>query len=82
MGFHHFHLGLNIVSGHLDRTEDVMFAAVKRDHFEALGIFSHEVFESNAPNAMPVERQRLWYLYEDRLARGAVPGDLLVGTGV
>ncbi len=82
MGFHHFHLGLNVVNGHVDRTDDVLFAAVSRETFEALGIFDHDVFESDAPNAMPAERRRLWNLYEDRLASGAVLDGLLVGTGV
>jgi len=82
MGFHHFHLGRIMVNGHIDRTNEVLFAFVSRDDFEVLGIFNHDVFKTNSPNPMAVERKRLWNLYEDRLARRAAPGSLLVGSGI
>lgn len=65
-GFHHFHLNMEIQSTGLSkRTDDVLFALVSRDTFRAIGIFSHNVFESldNSGN-ITNERKRIWKLHE------------------
>jgi len=80
MGLHHFHLGMTIEkAGHASRTDDVLFASVSRDVFEVIGIFNHEVFENEDPNAMTSERERLWKIYDARQKRGALPGSLIIG---
>ena len=80
MGLHHFHLGMTIEkAGHVTPTDDVLFASVSRDVFEVIGIFNHEVFENDDPNAMTTERKRLWEIYEARQNRGALPGSLVIG---
>jgi len=67
MGLHHFHLGLNKESrGHMNRTNEVLFAYVTRDEFEVLGLFNHEVFEHKDDNIMTAERERLWGIYTER----------------
>ena len=44
MGYHHFHLGTKIEpKGHVERTNEVLFAKVSRDTFSAIGIFGHSV---------------------------------------
>lgn len=61
---HHFHLGLTMVNGHIDRTDDVLFAAVDRDRLEPLALFDHDVFEMEALT-ITSERERLWDLGEN-----------------
>jgi hypothetical protein len=70
MGYHHFHLGTAIQKrGHVDRTDDLIFAEVHRDTFKVIAIFGHEVFEQNS-----TERMRLWSVHEEIVFRGAPAG--------
>lgn len=73
---HHFHLGLAMVNDHIDRTDDVLFAAVDRDQLVPLALFDHTVFEMEATTMTP-ERERLWRLGEDYV--GGFGG--VTGTG-
>jgi hypothetical protein len=76
MGFHHFHLGTTIQKrGHVDRTDELIFAEVHRDTFKLIAIFGHEVFEQNS-----TERMRLWSVHEEIAFRG-VPAGSAVVTG-
>jgi hypothetical protein len=78
-GFHHFHLGTTLeTAGHIQRTDDVMFAAVSREHFYVIGIFDHKVFDEATTNAMPTERAALWQASQDFLARS---GSSIGGVG-
>jgi hypothetical protein len=80
MGLHHFHLGLTFeATGHIKRTCEVLFASVKRDTFEILGLFDHSAFEHPNDGAMTPERVKLWTLYQKREAAGALPGQFWVG---
>jgi hypothetical protein len=74
MGYHHFHLGAKVQKrGHVDRTDDVIFAQVHRDSFKAIAIFDHNVFDENS-----TERMRLWAVHESIVFRGLPPGSAVV----
>jgi len=75
-GFHHFHLNMSVQeSGLSERTDDVLFAFVSRDEFQAIGIFDHDVFESADNNGiMNSERSRMWDLHEKHITFGMEPG--------
>lgn len=74
MGFHHFHLGTATQKrGHVDRTDDLIFAEVRRDTFKVIAIFGHDVFDKNS-----AERMRLWALHESIVFRGVAPGTVVV----
>lgn len=82
MGFHHFHLGLSMeAAGHIARTNEVIFAAVDRDCFHAIGLFDHSAFENEDPSVMTPERQRLWQTHEDWIAAGVSPGAFIISGG-
>ena len=49
-----------------DAHNDVLFASVSREKFEVIGIFNHNVFESNDSGSMAAERSQLWAIYEER----------------
>lgn len=76
-GLHHFHLGLTTVNGHIDRTDEVLFARVTRDTLEPLALFDHSVFDTDA-STMTSERERLWTLAEDHV--GSLGGVTTAGT--
>jgi hypothetical protein len=74
MGYHHFHLGAKVQNrGHVDRTDDVIFAQVHRDSFKAIAIFDHDVFDQNS-----TERMRLWAVHESMVFRGVPSGSAVV----
>jgi hypothetical protein len=76
MGFHHFHLGGAMQKrGHVDRTDDLIFAEVSRDAFKVIAIFDHEVFENGS-----AESQRLWAFHESIIARGVAPGTFVTSA--
>lgn len=80
MGFHHFHLGMTQeAAGHIQRTNEVLFALVSRNEFEVVGLFTHDAFERDAQGNMSPERRRLWSTYERRLAEGRLPGEMYIG---
>ena len=74
MGFHHFHLGTTKQKrGHVDRTDDLVFAEVGRDTFRVIAIFGHDVFEKSS-----AERMRLWSVHDEVAFRGVAPGSVVV----
>lgn len=76
MGFHHFHLGTTTQKrGHVDRTDDLIFAEVRRDTFKVIAIFDHDVFDKGS-----AERMRLWALHESIITRGIAPGTAMVSA--
>jgi hypothetical protein len=78
-GMHHFHLGTRFEpTGHIARTDDVLFAAVSRSDFSVVGIFDHKVFEDPLPT-MTAERARLWQTYENLQAAAQGPGQASIG---
>lgn len=78
MGFHHFHLGEKVeAAGHVERTDDVLFARVSREDFTAIGIFNHSVFEPTG-DEMSDERKRLWKIFDDHTSRGVPPGSVVI----
>lgn len=80
MGLHHFHLGMEKEkSGHMKRTNEVIFASVSCEYFDIIGLFNHTVFEYQEDDTLTQERQKLWETYEARQARGALPGQLSIG---
>ncbi|MCG9714166.1 hypothetical protein L1D40_10245 [Shewanella insulae] len=84
LGFHHFHLDMNVQStGLSNRSDDVLFAFVSRDNFHAIGIFDHDVFESvdNSGN-MTSERKRMWSLHEKHATLGMEPGSVYMGNPI
>jgi|ERR1700730_11639224 len=78
MNCHHFHLGHNVERrGHVERTENVLFADVTREEFTVVGIFDHSVFERDTP-----ERRRLWELHDRISFRGHPPGAVLFNAAI
>lgn len=76
MGYHHFHLGTNVQKpGHVDRTDDLIFAEVRRNTFNVIAIFDHEVFNPNS-----AERSRLWSVHDQVTYRGVAPGSVMVSA--
>lgn len=82
MGFHHFHLGTVLESkGHVNRTDDVLFARVTREEFTASGIFDHSVFEPTGEE-MSEERKRLWAIFDKHTCRGVPPGSFVIASPI
>jgi len=82
MGYHHFHLGSKIEKkGFVTRTNDELFAAVSREHFDVIGIFDHSVFDEN-DQVMTPERERLWDLFIASRTRGSPPGSPMLLSGI
>ncbi|MDH4186086.1 MAG: hypothetical protein OEV08_03730 [Nitrospira sp.] len=82
MGFHHFHLGEKVeAAGHVERTDDVLFARVSREYFTAIGIFNHSVFEP-AGDEMSDERKRLWKIFDEHTSRGVPPGSVVIPSHI
>lgn len=81
LGFHHFHLGALTAQGHADRNDEVLFAQVTRESFNAVAIFDHTVFEQ-ALTAMPSERERMWRIYDARVSLGRLPGVYLAANPI
>jgi hypothetical protein len=74
MGYHHFHLGTAVQRrGYVDRTDDLIFAEVRRDTFTVIAIFGHEVFENES-----AERRRLWSVHDQVAYRGLPPGSFVI----
>lgn len=85
MGYHHFHLSQSVESaGHAKRTNEVLFAQVKKDEFFAIGIFDHSVFESTdqTTNVMSIERDRLWRIFDQRNSIGREPSGVYVDSPI
>lgn len=80
MGFHHFHLGERLeFAGHVERTDDVLFAQVSREYFRAIGIFDHSVFEPKGEE-MSEERKRLWKIFDEHTTQGVPAGSVAVSS--
>ena len=74
MGYHHFHLGTKVQRrGHVDRTDDLIFAEVRRDTLSVIAIFGHEVFDPKS-----TERIRLWAAHDQVAFRGVPPGSVVI----
>lgn len=78
MGFHHFHLGTATQQrGHVDRTDDLIFAEVDRDNFKVIAIFNHDVFNKGS-----TERERLWAVHESIITRDVPAGSVVLGPTI
>lgn len=85
MGYHHLHLSQLIeAAGHAKRTDDVLFAHVTRDTFNAIGFFDHSVFEPTDSISQPMtaERERLCGIYDRRSSMGRKPGEVYVSNPI
>lgn len=85
MGYHHFHLSQVIeVAGYSKRTDEVLFAQVTKDRFNAIGHFDHSVFESTDSRSQTItaERERLWSIYEQRNSMGRKPGEVYIANPI
>lgn len=83
MGYHHFHLGENITSqGFADRTDDLLFARVTRDHFDVVATFDHSVFdqEVTGDREMSQERERLWRIFDEHSSHGLPAGSVYISS--
>jgi hypothetical protein len=70
MGYHHFHLETKVQKrGHIDRTDDLIFAEVQRDAFNVTAIFGHDVFDPST-----TERKWHWSVHEQVAFRCVPPG--------
>ena len=79
MGYHHLHLGTNVQTrGHVDRTDDLIFAEVQRDTFNVIAIFGHEVFDD--PNG--AERSRLRSVHDQVAYRDLPSGSFVLSAGI
>ncbi len=82
MGFHHFHLGAKVeAAGHVERTDDVLFARVSCEKFTAIGIFNHSVFGPTG-DEMSAERKRLWKIFDEHTGRGVPPGSVVIASSI
>lgn len=82
MGFHHFHLGTKReAAGHIERTDDVLFARVSREEFTAISIFDHSVFEPTG-DEMSDERKRLWEIFDEHTSRGVPLGSVVIPSPI
>lgn len=82
MGFHHFHLGNKVeAAGHVERTDDVLFARVSRQDFTTIGIFNHSVFDPTG-DEMSAERKRLWKIFDEHTGRGIPPGSVVIPSPI
>jgi len=78
MNYHHFHLGQVFEGcGHVQRTNNVLFAEVSREEFVVVGIFDHSVFVPRAN-----ERERLWELHDRIAIRGKPAGSIIVSAAI
>lgn len=83
MGFHHFHLGLEFEgNGHIERTDNLLFARVNRNRFEVIAIFDHSVFHTNSDGSMSAERTRLWTIFDKLCFLGAPAGSCVVSSPI
>lgn len=85
MNFHHFHLGTTTVAaGHVDRTNEVVFAEVTRDKFNLVAIVDHSVFEKidKVTKEMTAERDRLWDIFNKRSSQGMPPGSFYIPAAI
>jgi len=85
MGYHHLHLSQIIEkAGHAKRTDEVLFAQVTRDHFHAISLFDHSVFEisDHATQLITAERSRLWRIYERRNSIDRKPGAVYIQSPI
>lgn len=79
MGFHHFHLGMELdESGYIKRTGVVLFAYATRDEFDAIALLDHSVFAASSGGTMSEERKRLWRIFDDRVLKNAAPGEVFL----
>ena len=62
----------------MERTGEVLFACVTRDTLEILGLFDHSVFDWSVDESMTPERERLWAIRDEFLARRAQPGAIVL----
>ncbi|MFQ2034222.1 hypothetical protein ACK35Y_15010 [Aeromonas veronii] len=83
-GFHHFHLDMTVQhTGISVRTNEVLFAKVRRDEFHAVAIFDHSVFESIDENgSLSVERQRMWDIHKKYTTLGMRPGTAYIASPI
>lgn len=64
-GLHHFHLSdTKMPAGHMDRTNELLFAYIDREQFHALGIYDHGVFETLPNGGLHPERVKLLQSHE------------------
>lgn len=83
MGFHHFHLGLEFEgNGHIERTDNLLFARVNRNKFEVIAIFDHSVFDTNHDGSMSTERTRLWNIFDKLSLLGVPAGSCVVSSPI
>lgn len=78
-GLHHFHLGVRFEErGHIERTNDVLFAEVTREKFTAIAIFDHDVFVLGSE-----EQARMSEIHMAVRFRNVPPGTTaMVGGGI
>ncbi len=80
MGYHHFHLGTKLeASGHVERTDDVIFAHITREKFNMVAFFDHSVFEKHQSGStrLTSERERLWKIFDKRNRLGLPQGSII-----
>lgn len=85
MGYHHLHLSQVIEkSGYAKRTNEVLFAQITNDHFSAIGLFDHSVFEraDQATKTMSTERERLWKIFDKRNSLGRKAGEFYISSPI
>jgi hypothetical protein len=82
MGYHHFHLGINIEpGGYVNRTDHVLFAKVSREELTAVAIVDHSVFD-NENDELNDERKRIYQLFENHLTKNAPPNSLIIPPSI
>lgn len=79
-GLYHFHLSnTKMPKGHMDRTNELLFAYIDGETFHTLGIFSHDVFQTTSQNGvLNPERKRLLEYHDAILKKNILPGSVFI----
>jgi hypothetical protein len=84
MGFHHFHLNMNIqATGLAERTNELLLAHVTRDKFHAIGIFDHSIFDhATIDGRLNPERSRMYKLHDKHTTFGMPSGSFYLSSSI
>lgn len=82
-GLYHFHLSeVQTRRGHMDRTNELLFAYVTHDTFQTLGIFTHNVFEHFENGEPHPERLEILKAHDEVLMFNTPPNSVIIDNPI
>ncbi|MDG4811938.1 hypothetical protein P8629_02860 [Hydrogenovibrio sp. 3SP14C1] len=82
-GLYHFHLSsVQMPRGHMDRTNELLFAYVTHDTFQTLGIFTHSVFEHLENGEPHPERLELLKAHDKVIKFNTPPNSVFIDNPI